>query len=98
MADLVEPDVAAAVVAACASSPKHHQFGQRRAQPVRQTSALAADASQVRDGRKTTGIRRRRRDDRGADIFVAGWPTMTDPVTSSNERPRLVQPKLPLRT
>src|SRR5260370_102086 len=27
-----------------------------------------------------------------------GWPTRIDPATSSNDRPRLRQPKLPLRT
>ena len=43
LADLVEPDIAAAVGRCLREFAEHHQFGQRRCAPIRQTSVLVAD-------------------------------------------------------
>ena len=82
--------------------------------PVRRAPSIPAAAARSRSARprcgrrspppvpgpgKTTGTRRRRRG-RGCRVYSSpGWPTSTDPATSSNATGRgSWQPKLPLRT
>ena len=100
LADLVEADVAAAICRRLRQLAQHHQFRQRR------RGADLPEPSRLRR-RSPRPVPALRKNDRHSSpqtwswvqVYSSpGWPTSTDPATSSWERPRQWQPKLPLRT
>ena len=84
--------------AACASSPSTINSPSGGTEPIRHTSARSPMVSTSSGSRKND---RHSSPQTWSWVQVyssPGWPTRIDPATSSWKRPRLWQPKLPLRT
>jgi hypothetical protein len=98
-AHLVETEVGALLGGRLRELAEHHELGQRRQRARAPELAAARRAS-----RRARGERERRHSSPpaawscGTMYSSPGWPTSTDPATSSYDWPRVSMPKLPRRT
>jgi hypothetical protein len=81
-----------------ASSPSTINSDSGGALPIRQASARSPIASTSSGPKKNDRHSSPQTWSWVQTYSSPGWPTRIDPATSSKKRPRLWQPKLPLRT